>query len=148
VGVFFQNVGSTRRQGVEFAARARWGRILEASLNYAFTQATFQEGVELASPLPPGAESVPAGSTFPLVPKQRINMGLTWHPWPWATVSLGAVYVSSQYLQGDPANTQAPLPAYWVMNAGLAARWKGFEASVAINNLLNNKYETFGTFAP
>src|SRR5262249_24568432 len=44
--------------------------------------------------------------------------------------------------------TQAPLPAYWVANAGLSAQWRGFEAFVTLNNLLNNKYETFGTFAP
>jgi len=148
VGVFFQNVGSTRRQGVELAARARWGRLLEGSFNYAFTQATFQEEIELATPLPPGSQTVSAGSTMPLVPKHRINLGLAWHPWPWATVSAGAVYVSSQFLRGDPGDTQAPLPAYWVVNGGLSARWRGFEATVTLNNLLNNKYETFGTFAP
>jgi outer membrane receptor protein involved in Fe transport len=34
------------------------------------------------------------------------------------------------------------------VNTGLSARWHGFEAFVSIKNLLNNKYETFGTFAP
>ena len=148
VGVFFQNVGATRREGVELAVRARWERLLEAFLSYAFTRATFQEQIELATPLSAGTQQVPAGSSFVLVPRHRLNLGLAWHPWPWATVSVGAAYVSSQFLRGDDANTQAPLPAYWVMNAGLSARWRGFEGFVTLHNLLSKTYETFGTFAP
>src|SRR5215471_5168538 len=148
VGVFFQNIGATRRQGAEFALRARWPRYVEGYLNYAFTQATFQQQVELATSLPPGTETVPAGSTMPLIPQHRVNFGVAWHPWPWATISTGATWVSSQFLRGDDANTQAPLPAYWVANVGLSARWRGFEAFANINNVLNNNYQTFGTFAP
>src|SRR2546428_586091 len=148
VGVFFQNVGTTRREGAEFGLVARAARFLEGYLNYAYTRATFRNTVELATPIAPGTEVVPAGNTFALVPKHRLNFGLAYHPWPWATLSLGVVRVSSQFLRGDEANTQAPLPAYWVANAGLSAQWRGFEAFVTLNNLLNNKYETFGTFAP
>ncbi len=148
VGVFFQNVGTTRREGAEFGLVARAARFLEGYVNYAYTRATFRNTVELATPIAPGTEVVPAGNTFALVPKHRLNFGLAYHPWPWATLSLGVVRVSSQFLRGDEANTQAPLPAYWVANAGLSAQWRGFEAFVTLNNLLNNKYETFGTFAP
>jgi outer membrane receptor protein involved in Fe transport len=31
---------------------------------------------------------------------------------------------------------------------GLSAQWKKFGAVIWVNNLLNAKYETFGTFAP
>jgi outer membrane receptor protein involved in Fe transport len=148
VGVFFQNVGATRREGVEFGAKARWDKYLAAYLNYAFTRATFQDQVELATSLPPGTERVPAGSRFAMVPKHRLNLGLSWHPWPWATISFGITYVSSQFFRGDEANTQRPLPAYWVVNGGLSSRWRGLEVFASVNNLLNNKYENFGTFAP
>jgi len=148
VGVFFQNVASTRREGIEFGVRARAGRRLEGYLNYTYTRATFQDTVELATPVPPGTETVPAGSTFPLVPKHRVNVGLTYHPWPWLTLSLGAAYVSSQFLRGDEANQQAPLPSYVVVNGGVSARWQGLEGFVNLYNLLDNRYETFGTFAP
>jgi iron complex outermembrane recepter protein len=149
VGVFFQNIGATRRDGVEVDVRARWGKVLEGSFNYAYTRATFQDQIpDLATALPPGSQTVSAGSSMPLVPQHRINLNLAWHPWPWATVSAGTTYVSSQFLRGDPANTQPPLPGYWVVNAGLSARWKGFEGFAQINNLLNNSYETYGTFAP
>ena len=147
-GVFFQNIGQTRRQGVEVSLQGRLARKVDAYLNYAYTSATFQESTELATPLPPGVESVPAGSSFPLVPQHRINVGVAYRPWPWLTLALAGRYVSSQYLRGDEANTQPKLPGYSVLDASATSRWRGFEGFVRINNLLDNRYETFGTFAP
>ncbi len=147
-GVFFQNVGSTRRQGVESSLRARAGTELELYLNYAYSEATFEDQVELATPLPPGTQTVQAGRSFSLVPRHRINGGLTYRPWPWLALSLGARYVGSQFLRGDEANHQPPLPAFWVLDAGVALTRGSFEAFVKLNNLLDNRYETFGTFAP
>jgi iron complex outermembrane recepter protein len=147
-GVFFQNVGQTRREGVEVGLRGRWGAALDGYLNYAHTRATFQERVELATPLPPGLETVPAGSSLTLVPRHRVNAGFAYRPWPWLTLAMEARWVSSQFLRGDDANRQPPLPAYWVVNGGVTARWRGFEAFVRVNNALDNRYETFGTFAP
>src|SRR5216683_888458 len=76
-GVFFQNIGRTRRQGVEVALRGRVGSLLEGYLNYAFTRATFQDRAELATPLPPGVETVQAGDSFGLVPGQPVERFLT-----------------------------------------------------------------------
>jgi outer membrane receptor protein involved in Fe transport len=146
-GVFFQNIGRTRRQGVEVALRGRLGMLLEGYLNYAFTRATFQDRAELATPLPPGIEMVQAGDSLALVPRHRINVGAAYHPWPWATLSLDVRYVGSQYLRGDEVNRQPKLPAYWVADLGASVKLKKLEAFVRLNNVLNNRYETFGTFA-
>ncbi len=148
-GVFFQNDGRTRRQGVEAGGRARAGRILEAYLNYAYTEATFEDRVvNLATPLPPGNETVRAGRSFALVPRHRINAGLAYRPWPWIRLALDARYVSDQFLRGDEANRQGPLPAFWVIDAGVTVQHRGFEGFLKVNNVLDNRYETFGTFAP
>jgi len=147
-GVFFQNVGRTRREGAEVGLRGRMGTVLEGYVNYAYTRATFRESIELATPLPPGVQFVPAGSSLALVPRHRVNLGLAYRPWPWLTLSADARYVGSQFLRGDEANRQRPLPAFWVLNGGLAARRGGLEAFVRVNNVLDNRYETFGTFAP
>jgi len=147
-GVFFQNVGHTRREGVEVGLRGRWGSALDGYVNYAHTRATFQDRVELATPLPPGLETVPAGSSLTMVPRHRVNAGLAYRPWSWLTLAVDARWVSSQFLRGDDANRQPPLPGYWVTNGGATARWRGFEAFVRLNNALDNRYETFGTFAP
>jgi outer membrane receptor protein involved in Fe transport len=146
-GVFFQNIGSTRRQGIELNLRGRWGRTLDAYLNYAYTLATFQTRAEVATPLPPGTETVQPGDVMPLVPQQRLNVGVNYRPWPWLTVSAEGIYVGSQYLRGDETNTQAPLSPYFVVNAGATVRWRSLEGFVRINNLFNAQYETFGTFA-
>ena len=100
-------------------------------------------GVRWGGRIPP-TRVVRRGSPFALVRRHRLNAGLTYRPWPWLTVSVDAPYVGLQFLRGDEANLPPPLPAYWVLNGGLAAGWRGFEAFVRINN----RYETFGTFAP
>lgn len=148
-GVFFQNIGGTRRQGVEASGRARVGGVVELRLDYAYTEATFQDRVvELATPVPPGAETVPAGRSFALVPRHRVNAGLTYRPWPWLGLSLDARYVSAQFLRGDEVNRQAPLSEFWVLDVGVTVKRRGVEAFVKVNNVLDNRYETFGTFAP
>jgi len=146
-GVFFQNIGHTRRQGVEIGLRGRFGTLVEGYLNYGFTRATFQDRVLLATPRPPGTEEVRPGDSLALVPQHRVNAGLAYRPWPWATLSLDLRYVSSQYLRGDEVNRQRPLSAYWVADVGASARWAGLEAFVKIRNALDRRYETFGTFA-
>jgi iron complex outermembrane recepter protein len=147
-GVFFQNIGSTRRQGVEASARGRAGSALDLYLNYAYTEATFEDRVDLATPLPPGGQTVAAGRSFALVPRHRVNAGLIYRPWPWLGLSLDARYVSSQFLRGDEVNRQAPLPGFWVMDAGITTKNRGVEAFLKVNNVLDNRYESFGTFAP
>lgn len=147
-GVFFQNIGRTRRQGIEASARGRAGRALDLHLNYAYTEATFEDRVDLATPLPPGSQTVAGGRSFALMPRHRVNAGLIYRPWPWLGLSLDARYVSSQFLRGDEVNRQAPLAAYWVMDAGITIKHRGVEAFLKVNNVLDNRYETFGTFAP
>jgi iron complex outermembrane receptor protein len=147
-GVFFQNVTATRRQGVELGLRGRFGGVLDPYVNYAFTRATFRGRGELATPIPPGTETVQQGDRLPLVPEHRINVGVDYRPWPWLQLTAGAGWVGSQFLRGDESNQQRPLAPYWFTQAGASVRWRGLEGFVQINNVLNAKYETFGTFAP
>ena len=145
-GVFFQNIGSTRREGVELGLRGRF-KPVEAFLNYAFTRATFQDHVELFTPLPPGSETVRPGDSLALVPRHRLNGGLVYRPWPWLALSADARYVGAQFLRGDEVNRQPTLSAYWVANAGATVTMRGVEAFVRVNNVLDERHETFGTFA-
>jgi len=87
-------------------------------VNYAFTRATFQDRVDLATPASPGVESVRPGDSLALVPAHRINAGVAYHPWAWLTLTLDARYVAPQFLRGDEVNRARPLPAYWVADAG------------------------------
>ena len=145
-GVFFQNIGSTRREGVELGLRGHF-KPVEAFLNYTFTRATFQDQVELFTPLPPGSETVRPGDSLALVPRHRLNGGLVYRPWPWLALSADARYVGVQFLRGDEVNRQPTLSAYWVANAGATVTMRGVEAFVRVNNVLDERYQTFGTFA-
>ena len=145
-GVFFQNIGSTRREGVELGLRGHF-KPVEAFLNYTFTRATFQDQVELFTPLPPGSETVRPGDSLALVPRHRLNGGLVYRPWPWLALSADARYVGAQFLRGDEVNRQPTLSAYWVANAGATVTMRGVEAFVRVNNVLDERYQTFGTFA-
>ncbi len=154
-GLFFQNVGDTRRQGIELALRGRVGKILEPYVNYTSTEATFRDDVELGTPrLTPGCaarpctERVRSGNDLPLVPRHQLNAGLDYHATDWLTLWLAARFVGAQRLRGDEENVAAPLSPYVVLNGGVRARWKQLAAFVTVNNLLDVDYETFGTFAP
>lgn len=118
-------------------------------MNYTLTRATFRDDIELASPRTPGIpQHVAAGDTIPSTPNHRVNTGIRYHLYKWLALSLDLSYVGSQYLRGDEANTQSKLHSYIVMNAGIDLHWKNLQGFVKINNLGNNRYETFGTFAP
>ena len=146
LGLFFQNIGRTRRQGVELGLRGQARDVVDAYANYTFTRATFQQRAELATPLT-GTETVKPGDLFSLVPEHRVNVGVAYHPRRWATLSLDFGYVGSQFLRGDEANHQRPLDGYTFVNLGGSATWRNLTAFVRLNNALDQQYETFGTFA-
>jgi iron complex outermembrane recepter protein len=155
VGLFFQNVGNTRRQGIEIELRGKYERLLEPWINYAYTDATFRDEVLLGTSrvtvdcsAPPCTQLVRKGSHLPLIPRHRVNVGLDTHLTDWLTFSLSGAYVGRQWLRGDEANADRPLGDYVVLNASLTARVKALTAFIAVHNLLDTEYETFGTFAP
>lgn len=155
VGLFFQNIGDTRRQGLELSLRGTYKRLLDAYANYTYTEATFEVDTELATPrLTAGCMTLPCtqlvrkGDEIPLLPKHRLNVGVDYHLISWLTLSLAGSYVGQQWLRGDEANQELPLRDYFVLHGGVRVRWQQLTVFVWINNLLNNTYETFGTFAP
>jgi iron complex outermembrane receptor protein len=146
--IIFQNVGATRREGVELAAKLRRGA-LELDGTYAYTRATFQSAVTLFTPRSAdGQESVRPGASLPMVPSHRFDLGARVRARSWLTLSAGVGYVGSQYLRGDEANEARRLAPYALARAGAEARWRSFTASLRATNLFDHRYETFGTFAP
>ncbi len=145
--VYFQNVGNTRRQGIELSVSTAfigWG----AFLNFTYTRATFESNFSIASPRTPGDdEEVNVGDRLPLVPNHRLNAGVHFSPVGWATLSLTGTYVGDQFFRGDEHNTQPRLAPYFLLGAAVEVRWKSVSGSLRVSNLLNTNYETFGTFA-
>ncbi|HET7791533.1 MAG TPA: TonB-dependent receptor [Gemmatimonadales bacterium] len=155
VGVYFQNIGRTRRQGVEANLRLRPARWIEGSLTWALTDARFEEDVSLATARRTSdcgalscTETVRAGSQFPLVPRHRARLGIELQPRSWLSLWLAGTFVGAQRLRGDEENV-APMLAAWLSTDGGVRLSAGqLAASIQLGNLLDARYSTFGTFAP
>jgi iron complex outermembrane receptor protein len=146
---FFQNIGDTRRQGLEAGLNyrdARWS----AYANYSFVQAQFRSALRVPSPSNPAQDAsgdvqVEPGDRLPGIPEHRLKLGLDYKIIPaW---SLGATLnmVSSFYYVGDESNQLSPIPGYTVVN--LHSTYKPaphLEVFASVDNLFNRRYATWG----
>ena len=145
---YFQNIGSTRRSGFEASARWRSPAGLEFYANYGFTAATFQTSAVLATGRAPGNEAVVPGDRIPMIPAHRVNSGLSLPaPGDRMRLRLDARYVGPQYLRGDEENVERRLSDYAVVDASLDVEVGRYRVRVAVPNVLDRRYVTFGTFA-
>lgn len=145
--VVFQNVGDTRRQGLELSLRARLGRALDLEGSYAYTLATFESDVLLATPRTGGVEPVARGAELPMTPRHRAGLGARWHLLSWLDLSSALRLVGSQRYVGDEENVAPRLAAAAVLDAGVEARWRRTALFVRATNVLDARYEVFGTWS-
>ena len=137
------NAGTTRRRGVELSARGRLGRGVSAFTNVTYTDSIFTTGAD-------------DGNEVPLVPNWRLAAGIDASMPRGFAVRADALYVGSQVLDNDPANSRARLAAYTVVNlrldwerglGGAAARRGTLGLFVAAENLFDERYATRGIYA-
>lgn len=146
---FFQNIGDTRRQGIEAGLGYRTER-WSAFLNYSLVQATFESTLVVPSPSNPyqdarGDIQVEPGDRLPGIPEHRLKLGVDYKVAPTWTVGTTVHVVSGKYYVGDEANLLAPLPGYTVLN--LYSKFRPLphlEIFASISNLFNRKYATWG----
>ena len=150
---FFQNVGATRRQGVEAGVSLRQGSLL-AFADYAYTDATFRSGFSLGSQDNPFADAngqvqVRPGNRLPGIPQHRVKFGLQYDLTPDWTVGTTGIASSGRVLQGDGSNRNPTTGSYVVLNLNTSYRvTKAVELFGLVQNLTNEKYATFGGFSP
>ncbi len=146
---FFQNIGDTRRQGVEAGlsyAGDRWS----AFLNYSFVQATFRSAFLVPSPSNPfqdenGDIQIEPGDRLPGIPEHRVKLGVDYRVIGAWTVGATVNVVSSSYYVGDEANLLEPLPGYTVVDLHSTYRpLPHLEFFASIHNLFDRKYATWG----
>ena len=85
VGLFFQNIGSTPPPGRRALAAGALGPLPRRVPQLRLYARDLPGQRRAGLPPAPGAQFVAAGNTIPLIPKHRVNFGLAWHPWRWAT---------------------------------------------------------------
>lgn len=150
---YFQNVGATRRQGVEAGASLRRGSLL-AYLDYAYTDATFREPFTVGSQNNPfaddnGQTAVRRGNQIPGVPEHRLKFGVEYNVTPEWTLGGTGIASSGRVLQGDAANLNPRTGSYVVLNLNTAYQvTETVQLFGLVQNATNARYATFGGFSP
>jgi len=150
---YFENVGATRRQGVDAGFRLtsdRW----TAWMGYTYTDATFQSAFTESSPDNPEADvngniQVQPGDRLPGIPANQLKFGLQYKATQAWTVGASGVAASGQYLFGDEANLTKQLPGYFVLNLNTSYQiTRNIQLFGLVQNVLNTRYYIYGTFSP
>jgi iron complex outermembrane receptor protein len=148
---FFQNIGSTRRQGFETGLTyqdRRWS----AYAQYSYIDATFRSPLLLHSPSNPfqdddGNIHVLPGNHLPLIPKNRIKLGGDFWVMPNWSVGASFTFVSDSFYKGDESNQNPQLPGYHVFSLRTSYKiLKQVELFANVQNLFDERYSTFGLF--
>ena len=154
-GGYFQNIGATRRQGLELGLQWLGSTGARAYANYGYTRATFETTATLATTRDSTGETVTPGDALPMVPDARINAGLAVplvNPpgaasGPSLVAGLDARLVGHQWLRGDEDNATTRLSDYAVADLSLTLAWRELELRCTVGNLFARRYYSFGTFA-
>jgi outer membrane receptor protein involved in Fe transport len=148
---FFQNVGSTRRQGIEAEASLK-SATTNLYASYTLVDARFLNALTLGSPNSPFADAngniqVLSGDQIPGVPRNRIKAGFDYLVNDKFKVGGDMLYVSSQYFVGDESNQFPKLPGYAVFNLHASYQIdKNFQIYARADNIFDNQYASYGTF--
>jgi outer membrane receptor protein involved in Fe transport len=148
---FFQNVGNTRRQGIELALEGSVAAFRFAA-RYARVEATFQSPFTAFSPNNSSADAaddirIEPGDRIPGIPRDTIKLRMEMDAFERATLGATVLAFSSQYARGDENNQDrnGPVPGYALLN--LDGRWRfsgDWELFATISNLFDRRYEAFG----
>jgi len=146
---YFQNVGSTRRQGIEAEVNLK-SATLQLYASYALVDARFLNALEVGSNSPfavNGNVQIVPGNRIPAIPRNRIKAGIDYAVTDAFKVGGDALFISSQYFVGDESNQAQKLPSYAVFNLHASYQInKTFQVYARADNVFDNRYATYGTF--
>jgi iron complex outermembrane receptor protein len=146
---FFQNVGSTRREGGDLNLTYQIDRV-SAYLQYSYLKATFRSAFLEPSPANPfqdanGNIQVNVGNELPLIPKTRVKLGADITVLPHWSVGGTWSYVGPSFYRGDEGNLYQELPGYSVASLRTSYQiGKHVQLFANIQNLLDRQYSTYG----
>jgi outer membrane receptor protein involved in Fe transport len=147
---YFQNVGSTRRQGIEAEVNLKSDK-MQASASYTFVDARFLDALQVGSNSPfadaNGNIQILPGNQIPAIPRNRLKANIDYAVADVFKVGGDAIFVSSQYFVGDESNQFMKLPSYAVFNLHASYQLsKTVQFYARVDNIFDNRYATYGTF--
>jgi len=147
---YFQNVGRTRRQGVELTAGASLGS-LRFIARYSLLDATFQSAFTARSVNNETADAignidVQPGDRLPGLPQSVLRVRTDWERGPFA-VGISVVAAGWQYARGNENNADpgGRVPGYALV--ALDATWQvapQWQLFARVDNLFNSTTQNFG----
>ena len=156
---YFDNVGETRRQGVELGLDWAFAERWRLSANYTYLNAEFRDSFITNSPNHPLADEdaapgedptqqVEPGDRIPLIPEHLFNVGIDWAPTNRLRLGMDVVGNGDQIYRGDESNTDnEKIDGYAIVNANAAFKITDrITTFIRVNNLLDSDYETFGLY--
>ena len=155
---YFDNVGATRRQGLEAGLTAVFDGLIGSfdqwrfAVNYSWIEATFRTPFSASSPNNPAADAqgdiqVRAGNRLPGVPEHLVKSSVDLRLWERFSLGVDMLYNSAQYYRGDEANLNDPVPGYVIFN--LRSEFQVLDEValyMRVDNLFDRRYATFGLY--
>jgi iron complex outermembrane receptor protein len=148
---FFQNTGSTLRQGLELAYRIR-GEPLSLTAAYSYVQAQYLTSFRMPSPNNSSRDAadeitVQRGNAIPGIPRSQAKLRVDWSFSSRASLGFGWTWSDRQYARGDENNRDlhGPLPAYSV--AQIFTRYqlrRDWQVSLKLDNVFDRRYASYG----
>jgi outer membrane receptor protein involved in Fe transport len=147
---YFQNVGSTRRQGIEAEINLKSAN-LQLNASYTLVDARFLDTLQVGSNSPfadaNGNVQILPGNQIPAIPRNRVKASVDYSITDAFKVGGDALYFSSQYFVGDESNQAPKLPGYAVFNLHASYQvTKTVQVYARADNIFGNRYATYGTF--
>ncbi|MCC8397010.1 TonB-dependent receptor [Paraburkholderia sp. MMS20-SJTR3] len=148
---FFQNVGRTRRQGIELAGQTKYGP-LTVTGSYSYVDATYQSTWTESSPSNSSADAngkitVKPGNHIPGIPATTVKLRLDYQALPKWRIGTNLTWRGSVYAQGDENNQDANgrISGYLLIDLDTSYQvTKQLQVFASVSNLLDKRYASFG----
>ena len=154
---FFDNVGETKRQGVEAALQYR-NRSLFTYASYSFTDATFEENLQVSAPDNPlhiecdsdedaDCVNVSPGDRLPGIPRHKFKAGFNYYITPKWAFGSDMVAASNQVFFGDEGNDNDRLAGFAKFNLHTSYQvTDAIQIYGLVDNVFDTRYGLFGTY--
>jgi iron complex outermembrane recepter protein len=148
---YFQNVGQTRRQGLEVAASTEIGK-LGVTIHYSYIDASYQNTFVEQSASNSSADAngniiVQPGAKMPGVPQSTFKLRMDYAATAKWDIGTNLVYSSRIFARGDENNqdSNGMIAGYTVVNLDTTyAINKNLQMFARVDNLFNKQYADFG----
>ncbi len=161
---FFQNVGQTKRRGVDLALTGDAGDF-RWSAGYSYIKATYNSTFDIGNEVNSshqldangdGFITVNPGDNIPGIPKHQLKFRAEWRALPAWTIGATAIYNSSQYARGNENNQHqadgttylgsGKVSGYSILNVDTRYTLPktGWQLFAKVNNVFNHDYYTGG----